>query len=182
MRALSVKALASQEHILQDCAHSFIEGIRKELLGGPGVIDIAKWFSIATFDVIGDLAFGKLFGGFESGKLHPWVTIVFGASKAPPYLRVLREVPGVLLIGNYARHLLPANIKQQWLDHFNYVSDLLEKRFKNPKERPDFIYYLIDRSGTALTRNEIKENAAQMVTAGSEPVWAPLSFGDFALR
>lgn len=136
---------------MQGYAQAFIEGIRRELHGAPGVVDIAKWFSIATFDVIGDLAFGKSFGGLEKGELHPWVTIVFGAFKALPYLRVLREIPGVLLIGNYARYLLPLNIKQKWLDHFNYASDLLEKRFKNPKERPDFIYYLIDRSGKALT-------------------------------
>jgi hypothetical protein len=56
MRSLC-KALASQEHILQDDAHAFIEDIRRELQGSPGVIDIAKWFSIATFYVIGDLAF-----------------------------------------------------------------------------------------------------------------------------
>jgi hypothetical protein len=87
--------------------------------------------------------FGKSFGDLENAELYPWVTIVFGVFIGLPYLRVLHELPGVLLIGNYARHLLPVSVKQKWLDHFNYASELLEKRFKNPKEKPDFIYYLI---------------------------------------
>lgn len=170
MRGLNAKAIESQEQILQGYAQMFIASIKREIDEKSGRVDIAKWFSIATFDVIGDLAFGKSFGGLETGKVHGWIKVVFSAFKALPILRVIREIPGATKIGNHAIHLLPRSLKQRYLDHFNYAFTLVEKRMENPKERPDMLYYLMDGVGKGLTRDEIKENAAQTVMAGSEPV------------
>ncbi|KAL9620663.1 MAG: hypothetical protein Q9160_004799 [Pyrenula sp. 1 TL-2023] len=169
VRGLSAKAIASQEYILQNYARLFIAGIRKELKTSSDRVNIAKWFSIATFDIIGDIAFGKSFGGLEEGKVHHWVLVVFSAFKALPLLRVIREIPGVSRIGNFALHFLPRLLKQKYMDHFEYAFALVEKRMQNPKERPDMLYYLMDDVGKGLTRDEIKENAAQLVMAGSEP-------------
>ncbi|EON68032.1 hypothetical protein W97_07180 [Coniosporium apollinis CBS 100218] len=175
MQALNGRAVASQEHILQHYAAQFIEGIRKELKSSGGTVDIAKWFSLATFDVIADLAFGRPFGNLERGELHSWVAVVFGAFKALPFLRVIRELPGMLFIGSHASFLLPRKLKQMWRDHFNYAFSLIDERLKNPKERKDFVYYLIHDDGEGLTHDEIKECAAQMVMAGSEPTATFLS-------
>ena len=171
MRGLSAKAVAEQEPTLHRFVSLFIRGIRHEVQNSPSqTIDIAKWFSLATFDVIAELSFGASFNGLKSGEYHPWVTVVFGAFKALLFLRVLREIPGVLRIGNHATTFLPKRLKRMWYDHFEYAFDLMEHRFKNPKEKRDIIYYIFEGGNNDLTRDEIKESAAQLVMAGSEPV------------
>jgi hypothetical protein len=172
MRALSAKAVASQEPLILGYAQMLIAGINRELqeLSDNKMIEITKWLSMATFDVIGDLAFSKSFGCLETGILHPWIKVVFGAFKALPCLRVIREIPGVSYIGLWALYLLPKTIKQKWIDHFNYGADLIDKRIASGEDRPDMAHYLTTQEGLPLTLNEIKENAVQLVTAGSEPV------------
>jgi hypothetical protein len=51
MRALSAKAVASQELILKDYATKLVNGIYKNALI-TRVVDLAKWFSMATSDLI----------------------------------------------------------------------------------------------------------------------------------
>ncbi|KAH7311808.1 cytochrome P450 [Rhexocercosporidium sp. MPI-PUGE-AT-0058] len=169
LRALSAKALASQEEILQHYAHEFVDGLDRELGNKAGVIDLGKWFTMATFDLIGDLAFSKSFQCLKTGTVHPWIHVVFGAFKALPLLRVIREIPGIKLFGKHATFLLPKKIKQTWIDHFNYGADLVDKRFESGEDRPDFAHYLVVPGEAPLTRDEIKENTVQLVTAGSEP-------------
>jgi cytochrome P450 len=175
MRALSAKAVASQEPTLKEYATKLVRDTNEELPDSANgrVVDLAKWFSMATFDLIGDLAFSQSFGCLETDVLHPWIKVVFGAFKALPLLRVIREISGVPFLGGYAKHLLPTKIKQMWIDHFNYRSDLIDERLASGKDRPDMVHYLTTKKGLPLTINEIKENAVQMVTAGSEPVGYP---------
>jgi len=170
-RALSAKAIAAQEPVLHEYVRLFVHGIRREVRTDPTVpVDLAKWFSLATFDVIAELAFGQSFDGLKNGEYHPWVTVVFGAFKALPFLRVLREIPGMLWVGNHATGVLPRKLKQMWYDHFDYAFGLMEKRFENPKEKKDIIYYIFEGGDNDLTKDEIRESAAQIVMAGSEPV------------
>lgn len=129
-----------------------------------------RWTSLFTFDCMGDLAFGKSFNNLEKGELHSWAAVVFGAFKALPILRVVRETPGLSGAGDWITMLLPQAIKNKWHAHFNYAFDLVEERLQNPKARKDFVYFLIDGLDVDMTRDEIKECAAQMVMAGSEPV------------
>ena len=84
MRPLSSKAIAGQERILTQYAADLITGLSKELHHRPGIVDMAKWFSMATFDVTSDLVFGESFGCLKTGEEHPWIAAVFGAFKALP--------------------------------------------------------------------------------------------------
>jgi cytochrome P450 len=172
MRALSAKAIAAQEPLILNYAQKLIAGINGELLepSNQRMIDVAKWLSMATFDLVGDLAFSKSFGCLETGIIHPWIKVLFGAFKALPCLRVIREIPGMTYIGLKAVYLLPKSMKQKWIDHFNYGADLIDKRIASGEDRPDMAHYLTTKEGMPLTLDEIKENAVQMVTAGSEPV------------
>ena len=78
---------------------AFVNGILREIQHKPRKVYIAKWFSMATFDLVGDLAFSKSFGCLATSVLHPWITVIFGAFKALPLPRVLREMLGVTSMG-----------------------------------------------------------------------------------
>lgn len=64
--AFSDRALKEQEFIVSGVIDKFIAKV--ESLGSVAEgIDMTMWFNLMTFDVIGELAFGKTFGGLDSG-------------------------------------------------------------------------------------------------------------------
>ncbi len=71
--AFSDRSLKEQEPLIAGVIDRFIEQIGR--LGGD-CIDMTMWFNLMTFDVIGELAFGRSFGGVESGEMHFWIAVV----------------------------------------------------------------------------------------------------------
>lgn len=69
MSALSNKSLMKQEVVIQICINEFLEKIRKNG-GGPGGLDMTKWYMMLSFDIAGEMAFGESFGCIESGKSY----------------------------------------------------------------------------------------------------------------
>lgn len=67
--AFSDRSLREQEHLVSDSVDQFIEMIG-ERGKEPSGLDIVMWFNLATFDIIGSLAFGQSFGGITSGECH----------------------------------------------------------------------------------------------------------------
>ncbi|KAL4794206.1 cytochrome P450 [Aspergillus venezuelensis] len=91
-------------------------------------VDIRKWFNMYSFDVMGDLSFGRGFGSLESGEEH-WVMKLLMETQdyigwfLPAWVFVIvMSVPG--LTGDF----------WQFLD---YCGGRLIERFKNDPEIPD---------------------------------------------
>ena len=66
--AFSVKALAAQESIVQECLDRFVDklGPLTKKSGGKG-INVVHWLEMIAFDILGEMAFGEGFGCVESG-------------------------------------------------------------------------------------------------------------------
>jgi cytochrome P450 len=64
--AFSDRSLKEQEYLVSDVIDRFIMQIERRG-ASPGGVDMTLWFNLMTFDVIGKLAFGKDFGGLDSG-------------------------------------------------------------------------------------------------------------------
>lgn len=67
----STKALTAQEHIVQRCWDDFVAKIGQVSQRSPQGINVAKWFEMAAFDVLGEMAFGESFGCVENG-MYAW--------------------------------------------------------------------------------------------------------------
>lgn len=67
--ALSAKALAQQEPIIQSHIDGFIDKLGKLGTGEKG-IDMSKWFIYVGFDIIGHMSFGDSFGCVERGESY----------------------------------------------------------------------------------------------------------------
>ena len=63
--AFSTKALAEQEHIIQQYVDNFIRTIG--LKGAMKGLDMSRWFSMISFDILGEMAFGESFHCVENG-------------------------------------------------------------------------------------------------------------------
>lgn len=74
--AFSQRSLIEQEPLIANVVDRFVEQLGNL---GTGGLNIVEWYTMMTFDIIGDLAFGETFGGIESGYKHPWITRIEGA-------------------------------------------------------------------------------------------------------
>ena len=81
------KAVEKQEGIVRGYVDLLIERLREKVGkagpedAGEAIVDIVKWLSFTTVDIVGDLAFGESFGCLETGEMAEWVGLVFGSSK-----------------------------------------------------------------------------------------------------
>jgi cytochrome P450 len=62
----SERSLKAQEGLIEEIVDEFIHQLGVYGAAEQGV-DIVKWYELATFDIIGSLAFGKSFDGLKSG-------------------------------------------------------------------------------------------------------------------
>lgn len=81
--AFSDKAQRGYEDLLQEHVDTFIQRIRGFLDTAAQKhhqksvdVDLLEWVSYATFDILGDVAFGESFGCLKYGKFHPSIMLV----------------------------------------------------------------------------------------------------------
>jgi cytochrome P450 len=166
----SDKALASQESLIQDYTSQFISGLIKfSSQSTDHTIDLGHWYNFATFDVIGDLAFGEPFGCLQTGVLHPWIDVMFRMFKINSFITEARKYPP---IGPLLLLLVPADIRNKIQHHRDLAKEKAERRMATETDRPDFMTYILRHNDTenGMTPEEIKENASTLILAGSETV------------
>lgn len=78
----SAQAMLNQEPIIKKYVDQLFEKLHKECRNSMQPLNMVEWFNFATFDVIGDLAFGEPFGCLENSTYHPWVALVFLGMKS----------------------------------------------------------------------------------------------------
>lgn len=74
--AFSTKALAEQEGIVAANIDNFIDRLGKDGEAETGGLDMSKWYEMAAFDVLGDMAFGRSFGSVDSGSFTSMLSLV----------------------------------------------------------------------------------------------------------
>lgn len=65
--AFSEKSLKAQEPLISEVIDELVVQLGTRASNETGV-DIANWYNLTTFDIIGSLAFGESFGGVKSGR------------------------------------------------------------------------------------------------------------------
>lgn len=166
----SEKALASQEPLVQDYAQQFVDSlITFSSKASDRSIDLGRWYNFATFDLIGDLAFGEPFNCLKTGIMHSWITLIFSLFENLVMISELRKYPP---IGHLLLLLIPQSIKNELLHHRQLSAEKAERRMATKTDRPDFMTYILKYNETekGMTAEEIKANAGVLIIAGSETV------------
>lgn len=173
--AFSSKALGEQESILHTYADILIHklGDLMQESCAPAV-DLNSWLNFATFDLIGDLAFGEPFDCLASSKYHWWVLVILDAVRASAYLKIFWFYPLLLPL---VALLVPKHLLEKRKSTFAFSVDKMRRRLQRDTTRPDFTSYILKHSkdGKGLSPEEIDANAAVFVLAGSETTAALLS-------
>lgn len=114
--AFSERSLKDQEDLITSVIDRFVERIGEH---GVRSVNLTMWFNLMTFDVMGELAFGQSFGGVDSGKMNPWITVVLDSMSQATTSDALGRFP---LLG-----LLWTKINPGWLKRLQAGSRLHEK-------------------------------------------------------
>lgn len=121
--AFSAKALNEQEGVVQSYVDKLIRQIGVHATGENGE-EMVKWFNFATFDIIGDLAFGEPFGSLDDGKPHFWVSMILDAMTAAAWKMVIFRYIGSSRITKY---IMPKSMQEKREKHFKYSRDKIER-------------------------------------------------------
>ncbi|KAL4884930.1 cytochrome P450 [Aspergillus karnatakaensis] len=177
--AFSKKGLQEQEPILNAYVDKFIRGLTEISTSHTPVIDMVKWYNLATFDMIGDLAFGQPFGGLDSGEYHHWISTLFMAIRAMAWTIMADAHPllsPILIPFLFLRRSLLIALEE----HLRYGTAVVQKRLGETRDRgpADFMASMLRHRGDKekeLTTSELDVNANTLIIAGSETTAALLA-------
>ncbi|KAH7032669.1 cytochrome P450 [Microdochium trichocladiopsis] len=178
--AFSEKALRGQEELMISYVNLFISKIADKAAAQEPVVDIMLWYNYLTFDLIGDLAFGKPFGCLEQGGYHPWVAMIFQAAASTVFGQVMNRHP---TLGAIRSWIWPDKLTPSFIQHAQLSEQTAYERIERGSiGREDFVDYILrhnDEKG--LSREEIAANARFLILAGSETTATLLSGTTFML-
>ena len=171
--AFTNDAISREEPLIMSYVDMLIDNLRRiarspegEKEGSYSTVNMAKWYTMTTFDIFGDLCYGESFKGLETQSEHPWI-------QSMGVLKML--VP--LLVFPYVSALLPylllsAKQRGSLTDHQSRSYGLTMKRIANKDVHPkhDFMTFMLrDRSkDDGLTDHELASNSDIIISAGSE--------------
>jgi len=166
--AFSDKALVEQERIIAQYIDLFIQRLH-ESAASDSILDISTWFNYATFDILGDLAFGQSFDCLRNSTYHPWLQMKISNMKILVWKNILRRT--VPLLSPLILKLLPKRVVVQSAEHIRLSKEITQRRLSLDVARPDFLTYILRenyKGAAALTVDEIEANASMLIFAGSE--------------
>lgn len=164
--AFSDKGLRGQQTMIQRHIDRLIGRLHENC--GTGSLDMTVWFNWATFDIIGDLAFGESFGCLERTETHPWIASIQGNVHAIPILNALRRYRLVGILGLLA----PAKLLEMRRRNAEFTADKVDRRLEHAAVTRGDLWdsVLADRPDgePPMSRAEMVSNASAIVLAGSE--------------
>ncbi|KAH6659113.1 cytochrome P450 monooxygenase [Truncatella angustata] len=182
--AFSNQGLKEQTPRIQGYADELVAILEKYKDLGP--VDMVKWLSWTTTDIIGDLAFGESFDCLKSEKEHHFLALTFKVLRPALVIAVLERWNLMIL----AFFLLPGDTIPGIKSNAQYIWEKLQKRLSYGKARGDFFDYLLKHDLVVDSENGFKEmkegqegftiqelesNAQDFVFAGSETTATVLS-------
>ncbi|KAH8894503.1 isotrichodermin C-15 hydroxylase [Thozetella sp. PMI_491] len=161
----SEKALREQEHMITRHVDRLLAGLEEQCHDGKRALEMEKWYTWTTFDIIGDLVFGQDFGGLKNTRNDPFIQLVFNSVRAGAILSGLRYLGFGFLIEQLQMFGVSKSIEAV-LDN---IGERLKERMESKDERPDLIEGLLrNKDAWELSFLKLRSNAMFLSVAGSE--------------
>lgn len=133
-------------------------------------IEMTRILNFATFDIMGELCFGRPLGLLEKNEFHPWVKAVFSSIRAIPFVALVSFYP--LLKAMFTR-FEPRSLHEMRVNHSQFTADRVDRRLREGNAgKPDFWALLETAQETdarnQLSREEMHSNGELFMLAGTE--------------
>ncbi|KAF4556510.1 Cytochrome P450-like protein 75 [Elsinoe fawcettii] len=181
--AFSDRSLKEQEHLISSVVDELVAKLG-ELADNKEarVTNMVMWYNLATFDIIGSLAFGETFGGVASGEEHPWIQTVMKSLRKGALGDCMKRFPWVAKV---VMTLLSKQINQLLVEtrkHEINSRDLVQKRIARNTSRKDFMTNILQaRSEYEISDTQIAAHTSDFVIAGSETTATALACATYFL-
>ncbi|KAH7150522.1 cytochrome P450 [Dactylonectria estremocensis] len=181
--AFSEKALREQEGELAKYCTKLLAQLEAECAGGA--VDLAEWYHLTTFDLIGSLAFGQDFSCVDTGRPHPFVASIKSVSRE----LVMSQMTKYYGLGDLRNWFLKGSTTSR-VANAHRARQMVESRIaRGPtSNRRDFWHYVLaadeTRSGDkdkSLSLDEMVVNAFSIAIAGSDGTATALTASTFLL-
>ncbi|KAF4539586.1 Benzoate 4-monooxygenase cytochrome p450 protein [Lasiodiplodia theobromae] len=169
--AFSSAALGQQEALIAVYVDLLVSKLREAAATTTGrpAVDMARWYAVTTFDLIGDLAYGESFGGLREGRTNQWLEQITTALRLIPVLSLAAMSP---LLSKILMVLGSRKMKSVGAAHKAKARALAMRRIENAeqKDRGDFMTHFMRARGQpqGLSDDELAANADVLIVAGSE--------------
>ncbi|KAK1570070.1 cytochrome P450 [Colletotrichum navitas] len=175
----SAQSMVKQQPLIQNQINLLIQRLHENCENGKRALNMVAWYNFATFDIMGDLAFGEPFGCLERSDYHPWVSSIFDSLHARVYRNAFKQF---WITSQLTKWLIPENLKQKENLHQQLSKDKIQRRIASSESRPDFIQSMMMREGAlAMSKLEIEATADTLIIGGSETTGTVLSGATFFL-
>lgn len=108
---------------------------------------MVSWYNWTTFDIIGDLVFGELFGCLDSSSYHPWVKFIFDAIRTNVIMTELHR----WTMGRFCLRLVPKAIMERAYRHKTLTEEKVAQRLRLGVSRPDFMEAMCPEKGDSVS-------------------------------
>jgi averantin hydroxylase len=136
---------------------------------------MTKWLQWATFDVMGDLAFGESFESLPQRKTHPWQQFLLDNIAALVFIGIAERMGLAKLV----KLLTPPSLLQAVEGFYQRSSEQMDRRIALGKDRGDFLDHILKHdlitsdkpdigSQKGMRVEELKSIASDIAIAGSE--------------
>ncbi|KAK1585655.1 cytochrome P450 [Colletotrichum navitas] len=168
-KGFSSKALRDYEFRVADYTNQLLSQIDAHT-GQP--FNITDWFNFYSFDVMGDMAFGKSFGMLKEGIKHHFMTSLHGDMQS---IGMFSHMMWLFPIFKNTP-ILNVNSKRFW----NFVRSQVDDRIKNKPACPDVFSWILEdfesiKEPTQQDIDNLYRDSHLIIVAGSDTVAATLT-------
>ncbi|KAK1633226.1 cytochrome P-450 [Colletotrichum phormii] len=167
--AFSDRALREQEDILQLYAEKLMKQLRSSSKTGAPQ-DMVKWFSLAAFDIISDLAFGQAAGCLDDAS-QPWLQVI--GARAQGIVRYQFAI--YYGLEAWLEWLAPKAQKLALKRHGELTAGKVKRRLQETDSKKDFMSYILENPQADLSNADLVRMASAFMVAGSGTTATALS-------
>ncbi|KAI0114775.1 cytochrome P450 [Daldinia grandis] len=161
----SDKSMREQESLIKGYVELLIQRLHENAQNGAASLNMRDWYNWTTFDVIGDLGFGRSFGCLEGVGYHPWVKLITDTFREAAAFQSMAH----LGLRPLVKYIYRSGLMNKTKENLDLVSETLQERIKLGKERPDLIEGLIKKKEElGMDFQTLVGNANLLIIAGSE--------------
>ncbi|KAL4865830.1 hypothetical protein BDV12DRAFT_210914 [Aspergillus spectabilis] len=173
-RGFNAKALRDYTPRVRDHTSKLQEVFDRNL---GQTLNITQWFNYYSFDVMGDLAFGKSFDMLLGGSDHYFLSVLHQNMQNIGYIG-----PSVWIGPLFMRTpVINSESNRFW----KFISDQVRSRIENPPSLPDVFHWILqgygDRINTAQGLMNLEAEAELIIVAGSDTTATTLTNSTFEL-
>ncbi|KAA8647482.1 cytochrome P450 [Aspergillus tanneri] len=169
----SERAMRAQEPLITQYVDLLIRRLHEKCAAGTEPLDMVSWYNFTTFDIIGDLAFGKPFGSLENSVYHPFIPLLLESAKAGTLMLSLSFFP---FLKKIFLALVPKSVVKAFQEHRDVSVAKLRERMQAGNERDDLIEGLLRKKDELdLDMDRLQANGTILLIGGSETTATLLS-------